>query len=89
MFGELNPHRPGMLLIFRAAGMWQAEIVKGRLESAGIPVLLDYESAGPVYGLTIDGLGEVRILVPEERAEEARSLLESESGEEPPSVPEE
>jgi hypothetical protein len=42
----------------------EAQIIKGRLESEGIPVLLSYESAGLVYGLTIDGLGEVKIMVP-------------------------
>jgi hypothetical protein len=45
------------------------------LESEGIPVLLKYESAGIVYGLTIDGIGEVRILVPEEFAEEAKIII--------------
>jgi hypothetical protein len=53
----------------------QAEIIKGRLESAGIPVMLDYESLGRVMGITVNGLGEVRILVPDERADEARELL--------------
>ena len=76
MFDNLvNPHYPGMKLVFRAAGMIQAEIVKGLLESSDIPVLLDYESIGPVYGLTLDGLGEVRIFVPEEKAEDAIALL--------------
>jgi len=65
-----------MTLVYRTAGMLQAEVIKGRLESAGIPVLLDYESLGRVLGITIDGLGEVRVLVPDERAEDARQLLE-------------
>jgi len=33
------------------------------------------EALGSVYGLTLDGLGEVAIVVPRERAEEARALL--------------
>jgi hypothetical protein len=53
----------------------EAQIIKGRLESEGIPVLLSYESAGLVYGLTIDGLGEVKIMVPKHLAEEAREIL--------------
>jgi len=76
MFGPINPRRPGMTVIYRTAGLLQAEIVKGRLESAGIPAMLDYESLGRVMGVTVDGLGEVRILVPTERAEDARQLLE-------------
>jgi hypothetical protein len=53
----------------------EAQIMKGRLESEGIPVLLSYESAGLVYGLTVDGLGEVKIMVPEHLAEEAKEIL--------------
>ena len=75
MFGPINVHRQGMTTIYRAAGLMQAEIIKGRLESASIPVMLDYESLGRVMGITVDGLGEVRILVPNERADEARELL--------------
>ena len=75
MFGPINVHRQGMTTVYRAAGLMQAEIIKGRLESAGIPVMLDYESLGRVMGITVDGLGEVRILVPEGRADEAKELL--------------
>ena len=53
----------------------EAEIIKGRLESEGIPALLSYESAGLVYGLTIDGLGEVKIMVPKHMASEAKEIL--------------
>jgi len=53
----------------------EAQIMKGRLESEGIPVLLSYESAGLIYGLTVDGLGEVKIMVPKHLAEEAREIL--------------
>ncbi len=75
MFGPINVHRQGMTTVYRAAGLMQAEIIKGRLESAGIPVMLDYESLGRVMGITVDGLGEVRILVPEGHADEAKELL--------------
>ena len=54
----------------------EAQIIKGRLESEGIPVLLSYESAGLVYGITIDGLGEVKVMVPKRLAEEAKEILE-------------
>jgi Putative prokaryotic signal transducing protein len=75
MFGPINVNREGMTTVYRTAGLMQAEIIKGRLESAGIPVMLDYESLGRVMGITVDGLGEVRILVPNERADEAKELL--------------
>lgn len=64
------------LSVIATANQIEAQIIKGRLESEGIPVLLSYESAGLVYGLTIDGLGEVKIMVPEHLVKEARSLLD-------------
>jgi hypothetical protein len=63
------------LVTVRTANYMEAQIIKGRLESEGIPVLLSYESAGLVYGLTIDGLGEVKIMVPQHLAEEAKEIL--------------
>jgi hypothetical protein len=53
-----------------------ANIIKSHLESEGIPVYLKYESAGIIYGITVDGIGEVRILVPKECAEEAKMIIE-------------
>ena len=62
--------------ISRVQGDLHASIVKSHLESEGIPVLLKYESAGRVFGLTVDGLGEVRVLVPQGLAEEAKRIIE-------------
>ncbi|MEA3376428.1 MAG: DUF2007 domain-containing protein [Chloroflexota bacterium] len=64
--------------IYTATGLIRAQVIKAKLEAAGIPVLLDYESVGPVIGITVDGLGEVRVLVSNKNAEEARSLIEEE-----------
>lgn len=63
-----------LVTVYIAAQM-EAQIIKGRLESEGIPVLLKYESAGLVYGVTVDGLGEVKVMVPKLLAEEAREIL--------------
>lgn len=54
-----------------------ANILKSHLESEGIPVLLQWESVGRVFGLTVDGLGQVKILVPEEFADEAKHIIEA------------
>ena len=67
----------GWVVVYRAYGMAEAELIKGYLESGDMPVELDYESAGQVYGFTMDGLGEVRVCVPEENEEEARAALDS------------
>jgi hypothetical protein len=57
-------------------GEFQANVIKARLESEGIPAFLKYESAGRVYGFTIDGLGEISIQVPQKCAEEAKQILQ-------------
>jgi len=58
-----------------ASGMAQANIMAGRLESEGIATKLHYEAAGAIYAITIDGLGEVRILVPAADRERANEVL--------------
>ncbi len=78
----LNVRREGFEVVYRAQGLLEAEAIKGRLEASGIPAALDYESIGPTLGIIIDGLGEVRILVPLDRAEDARELLKAEEGDE-------
>ena len=70
--------RPGLTTVYTAQGLLQAELIKSKLESTGIPVLLDYESAGPVMGITVDGLGEVRVMVPDALAEDAQAVLAAE-----------
>jgi hypothetical protein len=62
-------------LIVTAAGMTQANIIQGRLKSEGIPVKLSYEAAGTIYAITVDGLGEVKILVPVADWERAKEIL--------------
>ena len=57
-------------------GEMKANILKAHLESEGIPVYLKYESLGRVTPLLIDGLGEIKIKVPAEFAEEARQILQ-------------
>jgi len=64
-----------LIQIYSVAGILTAEVLKGKLESEGIPVLLSYESLGPVMGLTVNGLGEVRILVPADFVEDARQVI--------------
>jgi len=58
-----------------SAGMINAKIISGRLETEGIPVQLQYEAVGVLYGLTVDGLGAVKILVPEEYIDRALEVI--------------
>ena len=64
------------VVIHKVQGEINAHVIKSHLESEGIPVLLQYESLGPIYGVTINGLGEVKILVPQDLAEEAKRIIE-------------
>ncbi len=61
--------------IYRSQGMLGAQVIKGKLELAGIPAYLRYEAVGQVLGLTVDGLGLVEVQVPEESAEAALALI--------------
>lgn len=68
-------NKPGLVTVYTAFGQLEAHVIKTKLESAGIPALLDYESAGVILGITVDGLGEVRVMVPEALAQEAEEVL--------------
>ncbi|HEX7593024.1 MAG TPA: DUF2007 domain-containing protein [Anaerolineae bacterium] len=61
--------------VYTSMGPLAAEVVKGRLASAGIPAFLNYESVSTVYALLVDGMGEVRVMVSKERADDSRKLL--------------
>jgi hypothetical protein len=71
-----SSRHPGLVVVHITHGLLRAQVIKSKLEYAGIPVLLNYESVGPIYGITVDGLGEVRVLVPTEHADQARALIE-------------
>ena len=64
-----------LVVIYTVQGEVTANIIKSHLESEGIPVLLKWEALGRVGGLTVDGLGQVIVLVPKEFAEDARLII--------------
>jgi len=61
--------------VYTAQGQMEANVVKSRLESEGIPVILQYESLGIVFGMTVDGLGRVKVMVPQPLEAEALAIL--------------
>lgn len=67
-----------LITVYQSQGLLAAEVVKAKLESAGVPALLRYESLGPVFGITIDGLGLVEVQVPESWADDALALIAEE-----------
>ena len=61
--------------VYRAASEAEAQIIKGLLESRGIPCLMKSNAAPSVHVFAVDGMGEVKILVWKELAEKARGLI--------------
>lgn len=72
----MESSRPDLVAICTVQGELAAQVIKSHLESEGIPVLLEWESVGRAFGLTVDGLGQVSILVPQELAEQAKHIIE-------------
>lgn len=71
------PERPRYRVISVTQGLLPAEVVRTYLRSHGIPAVLRYESAGRAIGITVDGLGEVQVMVPARWERRARRLLRS------------
>ena len=66
-----------MIEVYKAKGELEAQVIKGILESYGVPCLLQSHAASSVHSFAVDGMGEVRILVSEKAADEARRLIET------------
>ncbi len=56
-------------------GLLQAEIIAGRLRSAGIPVWIWQEGAGKAHGLIVGSLGVGHVMVPNSQVREAAEIL--------------
>ena len=61
--------------LLRVQGRINAEPILAALRANGIPARVVGEALGSVYGLTLDGLGEVVLVVPAEHEAQARELL--------------
>jgi ribonuclease III len=64
-----------LAVVFRTQSDIEASIVRGLLEAHGIYAALSSDIPHSVFPLTIDGLGEVRISVPADHADEAREII--------------
>lgn len=65
----------GLVEVYTARGEAEAQIIKGLLESNGIPCLLKSQAAPSVHAFTVDGMGEVKVMVWDSVAEDARKLI--------------
>ncbi len=64
-----------MVEVYRAVGEVEARVIQGLLESYGIPCLLKSDAASSVHAFTVDGMGEVKVMVWERVADKARILI--------------
>ncbi len=62
-------------VVYLANGMLEAESIKAFLEANEIPAFLNQESAGVTYGFSVGLLGQVEVIVPLTRIEEAKRLI--------------
>lgn len=63
------------VVVWEAANNMEAQIVKGRLESEGIPAFIRGEALGTIFGLTAGSLAATDVLVPFALADQAIELL--------------
>lgn len=69
-------NEPELVWIGDIDGLMQAQLARSFLEDAGFTVHMQGEAVAGVYGLFSGPLGTVRLFVPADQADEARSLLE-------------
>ncbi len=65
--------------IYKTGAVTEAETLKNMLESFGIPAQVAAESVRTPFGPTVDGMGVAVLSVPEDRAGEARRILDKKS----------
>jgi len=71
-----------LIVVYRAKGLVDGEMIRGFLEAQGIPASVSQEAAGKIYGLTIGDLGAAEVLVRAQDEQKALELLrEMEAGE--------
>jgi len=67
---------PDLVVIFRTHSDVEASIVRGLLEANGVPSVVTSDVPRNIFPLTVNGLGEVRISVREDDAEDARRIID-------------
>jgi hypothetical protein len=69
--------------VYKAHNQMEAQVIKGLLESFDIPCVFKANAAPSVHVFTMDGMGEVNVMVLKSMAEKAKELILKE----PPSEP--
>jgi len=59
----------------RVMGPVEAEVIKNFLDSQGIPTILRGQMAQAIYPFSVDGMGEIKVMVSEADYSLAKELL--------------
>ena len=72
----MNPNDK-LVKVYTAHGEMEAQVIKSLLESCGIKSLMQGNAAMSMQPFVVDGMGEIKIMVTEIQAEEARKIIEA------------
>ncbi len=72
----MNP-KDKLVSVYTAHGEMEAQVIRSLLETCGIKSLMQGNAAVSVQPFVMDGMGEIRIMVAEEQADEARKIIEA------------
>ncbi|HUF08835.1 MAG TPA: DUF2007 domain-containing protein [Rhodothermales bacterium] len=72
--GEYKPEREGWVTIFQTSTDYEADMVRDRLDSAGIPAAV-FTQRDHALNLNVGKLALVFVMVPEEHRADAEALL--------------
>ncbi len=64
-----------LIEVYKSASDMEAQVIRGLLESYGIPCLLKSKVAPSVHMFAVGGMGEVRVMVRDSMVEKARELI--------------
>ena len=66
-----------LVVIFRTHSDVEASVVRGLLDAHGVLLVVSSDVPHSIFPLTVNGLGEVRISVHRDHADEARRIIDS------------
>jgi hypothetical protein len=66
-----------LIKVYTAHGEMEAQVIRGLLESCGIRSLMQGNAALSMQPFVMDGMGEIKIMVTEGQADEARKIIEA------------
>ena len=65
--------------VYKARTEMEAQVIRGLLESFGIPSTLKANAAPSVHMFTFNGMAEVKVMVLDSMADQAKELIMSEN----------